>query len=63
MKVPINFSFPRWIFRNPYRDIFDFLGGGAYNRCRDARECQVGGRPLYQRLRRPLYQSVTSNPL
>ena len=26
-EVPKNFSFPRWIFRNPYRDISDFLRG------------------------------------
>ena len=25
-EVPKNFSFPRWIFRNHHREIFDFLG-------------------------------------
>ena len=27
IKVPKNVSFPRWIFRNHHREIFDFLGG------------------------------------
>ncbi len=26
-EVPKNFSFPRWIFRNPSEEIFDFLRG------------------------------------
>ena len=26
-EVPMNFSFPRWIFRNPSEEIFDFLRG------------------------------------
>ena len=26
IKVRKNFSFPRWIFRNPSEEIFDFLG-------------------------------------
>ena len=63
--LPKFYFAPRWGIFVFYRGFCDFLGGGGRGhgrgigaigvirrvaRCRDARECLVGGRPLYQRL-------------
>ena len=72
IKVPKNFSIPRWRFRNPSEEISDFLkdeaselsegigGIGAIGRGCTSNGCRDARsvRPLCQRLRYPLDQKL-----